>query len=324
MRHVTLLEWANTSLRMGVATRGGRDLRWTPSVPIATDAIGPVVEQCWRDLGSPSLRGVLVRISTPTVQVRTLRALPSVSRKYLIQLVKNHRDRFFTRAEEGAVIDATWIDRKAGRARAALAPISTLRLVEDAVSTLGGSVREFRLLDDEGQVISELVLHTEATDALRLGRARRRDFAAVSAALVGFGAPLAVYSLDLTSDARALAAQRDALAVPLSQMEVIEHRLAELRPVIEAVDRQSLGDSWLSTWLGTFAHALPDSAHLVEFSVENNGSGHVVVRARDTMVVLERLQAAGLGQIRISEGPSDELNAEGEWEKATLALDVSQ
>jgi hypothetical protein len=265
-----------------------------------------------------------IRLVRPLVQVRELTGLPPVSEPDLKRLVAQRAEQFFRRDLRPACTDAVWIgkpDSNAPRpALAAAADPELLATLEAGAETHGWLLDRITV---EGSAV-ERRLRLRSPSGEAAGRRRRRAVARrLLLAALGTAALLPVVAVGrLKLESRVIEARLNTLHEPGEAASNLRKATDEARAMLAAIEQARATHGLLLAPLARVASALPDSAVLSSFALDERGKGELSGHAYRALDVLAALGRLDLGRPQVEGSLTRETASGHNWERFIIRFDV--
>jgi hypothetical protein len=303
--------------------RGERVL-WAGSAPFTTpEELEEAVSQLAAQEALPARpAGLRVELEAPLSQVRTLQGLPPLRAGQLRGLVATQAGRFFRRNGKPLVTDACWSGRDGRRKGIAVAAAGEEHWIE---AVIGGARCAGLSVETLGPAAVPQGVWLDLTPPAE--RRRRREEARLSirrlalAACLAWAAAAAVFGLRLRGERLAVDRELARLEQPATAVAAARRSLSEAARLVETLDRAERDRVRLLAQFAALTAALPDSAFLTAFALDDAGRGEMSIVARRSSEVFAALDRADAGASpRLGGALVRETIGGREWERFTVAF----
>jgi Tfp pilus assembly protein PilN len=183
--------------------------------------------------------------------------------------------RYFRRRQSDLIVDAAW-NRPEGDVRTAAAVAVECEVVTAVLAGAeAGGFTVTAIKPSENFLPASLSLFPPAEERRRQ---RRRWMTVLRAALLVLAvwcAAAGVYAVDLAHDRDAIAAEVRRLAEPIAELAAAREEMRAVSVMVEAVTRAAAAQGWATELLASLTETIPESAYVLELSVDLHGAGRI-------------------------------------------------
>jgi hypothetical protein len=282
------------------------------------DAMASLAEPVVRN-GLP--RRMVVMVSPPLVQRRSLADLPPVRPAELTRLVARAAPRFFRQNGHPLVSAAAWAEEGSPPqrvVRAAAIDSDVAEAIVDGVRRAGLWLEDI-LVAGERPSLSLLPPNEREHRKQREWRGVRRLAAAVTALwlMVALAA-----GIRLQVEAHQVGAELTRLRAPRRALLAARQAMDSAGDMLVALDGARAGRTFVATHLMALVKALPDSTFLMALTLDNTGNGTAAGLTQSVGRLVEALESASdLGAARLEGATVRDTLAGSQWERFSVRLD---
>lgn len=284
-----IVEVGSDQLRAEVV-RGTR-VEWEAVIPAGgIDDLEAQLSQLRGSANGQALpRRLLVRLTAPLLQRRTLTDLPPVRHRELARLVAHNAARFFRQNGHPLVTDGAWEGLRGGTAQAVAVEDQVVERVLQAANAAGFHLDDIEPLHSEGRRLSLL----PPSERVRRDRVAWRKTALI-AGMAGLAWLLAIgmVTARLAWQNRALSRELASLEAPRQALNRVRREAGDAAEMIQALSIAEAVRGALASELAGVVAALPKNGALQKLSLDRQGMGEIAGTAPSAVALLAKLSEA--------------------------------
>ena len=240
---------------------------------------------------SGRVRRLVVRVSPPIVQLRTLTDLPPVRNRLLDALVRTQAGRFFRRNGAPLVTAATWGPGKRGQRPAQAAAIEEPWLAELSTVAARHGIADVRVSPDAHPALD---LRLPAWERTRQTFERRQVRRALLLAALAWLGVLAIDTTRMMRERAALDAGIGALAPGSEAVSRVARQADAIAAMVDTIQAADVRRRQSAREVAALVAALPDGAHLSRLDWSADAGGQLAGAAPSAAAAAAAVEGTGV------------------------------